>query len=136
MSRAEAATKAAIQVKAKLSEMYKIRNLGPARQCLAIEIHRDDTGMSLGQTAYIAAILRPFSMQNTHGDSTPMDPNVLLDLAEDWGENELDDITDYQAVVGLFMYAALATQPDISYTVTTLSRYNSRPFTSHMTAAK
>jgi hypothetical protein len=34
------------------------------------------------------------------------------------------------------MYAALATQPDISYAVAALSRYNSRPFTSHMTAAK
>jgi hypothetical protein len=34
------------------------------------------------------------------------------------------------------MYAALATRPDISYPVAALSRYNSRPFTSHMTAAK
>jgi len=34
------------------------------------------------------------------------------------------------------MYAALATRPDISYAVAALSRYNSRPFTSHMTAAK
>ena len=29
----------------------------------------------------------------------PMDPNVKLDLAEDWGEKELEDIRDYQAVV-------------------------------------
>jgi hypothetical protein len=34
------------------------------------------------------------------------------------------------------MYAALATGPDISYAVAALSRYNLRPFTSHMTAAK
>jgi len=34
------------------------------------------------------------------------------------------------------MYAALATRPDISYVVAALSCYNSRPFTSHMTAAK
>jgi len=65
-----------------------------------------------------------------------MDPNIKLDLAEDRGEKELEDITDYQAVVGSLMYAALATRPDISYAVAALSRYNSRPFTSHMTAAK
>jgi hypothetical protein len=51
-------------------------------------------------------------------------------------ELEHEDITDYQAVVGSLMYTALATQPDISYAVAALSRYNSRPFTSHMTDAK
>jgi hypothetical protein len=65
----------------------------------------------------------------------PIDPNVKLDLAEDWGEKELEDITDYQAVMGSLMYAALATRPDISYAVTALSRYNSRPFNSHMMAS-
>jgi len=34
------------------------------------------------------------------------------------------------------MYSALATRPDISYAVAALSSYNSRPFTSHVTAAK
>jgi hypothetical protein len=67
-----------------------------------------------------------------------MDPNLQLDLAKDWGEKELDqeDITDYQAVVGSLMYAALATCLDISYVVAALSRYNSRSFTSHMSAAE
>jgi len=65
-----------------------------------------------------------------------MDPNERLDLAEDRGEKELEDIIDYQAVVESLMYAALATRPDILYAVAALSRYNSRPFTSHMTAAK
>jgi len=34
------------------------------------------------------------------------------------------------------MYTALATRPDISFAVAALSRYNLRPFTSHMTTAK
>jgi hypothetical protein len=136
MSYPEAAAKVAIEVKAKLSQKYKITNLGPARQFLGIEIHRDGTGVSLSQKAYITTILRRFDMEHTHDISTPMDPNVKLDLAEDRGEKELEDITDYQAVVGSLMYAALATRPDISYAVAALSRYNSRPFTSHMTAAK
>jgi len=138
MSYPEAATKAANEVKAKLSEKYRITNLGPARQFLGIEIYRDanGTGISGGQKAYITRILKRFSMEQSHGVSTPMVPNIKLDLAEDRGEKELEDITDYQAVVGSLMYAALATWPDISYAVAALSRYNSRPFTSHMTAAK
>jgi hypothetical protein len=138
MSYPEAATKAAIEVKAKLSEKYKILNLSPACHFLGIEIYRDEigTGISLGQKAYITTILKRFGMEHSHSVLTPMDPNVKLDLAEDRGEKELENITDYQAVVGSLMYTALATQPDISYAVAALSRYNSRPFTSHMTAAK
>ena len=58
MSYPEAATKATIEVKAKLSEKYKITNLGPACQFLGIEIHCEDNGIRL-------------------------DPNIKLDLAED-----------------------------------------------------
>jgi len=138
MSYPEAGAKAAIEVKAKLSEKYNITNLWPARQFLGIEIYcnKIGTGISLGQKAYITTILRQFSMEHSHGVSMPMDPNVELDLAKDRGEKELKDITDYQAVMGSGMYAALATRPDISYVVTTLSGYNSQPFTSHMSAAK
>jgi len=34
------------------------------------------------------------------------------------------------------MNIALATRPDILFAVAALSRYNSKPFTSHLTAAK
>jgi len=64
-------------------------NLGPACQFLGIEIHCEDNGISL-------------------------DPNIKLDLAEDRGEKELEDIRDYEVVVGSLMNAAHATRPDIS----------------------
>ena len=64
-----------------------------------------------------------------------MDPNIKLDLAEDRGEKVLEDIPEYQAVVGSLIYTALETWPDISYVVAAVSHYNSRPFTSHITAA-
>jgi len=67
----------------------------PARQFLGIKIHHEDTGISLGQKAYITTNLRRFGMEHTHGVSTPMDPNVKLDLAEDREEKELEDIRDY-----------------------------------------
>jgi hypothetical protein len=75
-------------------------------------------------------------MQNAHGASTQMDPNVKLDLAEDRGEKEQKDMQGYQAIVGSLRYAVLATRPDISFAVGALCRYSSRPFTSHLTAAK
>ena len=132
------ASKSAIEVKAKLSEKYKITNLGPARLFLGIEIHRDDHGISLGQKAFITTILKRFHMQDAHGVTTPMDPNAKLDLANDRGEKELDkeSVKHNQAIVGFLMYVAFAMRPDISDAVAVLCRYNSRPFTSHITAAK
>jgi hypothetical protein len=100
MSYLEAAAKAAMEVKAKLSEKYMIINLGPARQLLGIEIHRDGTGVSSGQKAYTITFLRLFSIEHAHDVSTSMDPNVKLHLAKDRGEKELGHITDYQPVVG------------------------------------
>jgi len=138
MSYPQAAAKAAIEVKAKLSEKYHIMNVSLAHQFLGIEIYHDENGagISLGQAAYITTILKRFSMEHRHGVLTPTDPNIKFDSAENRGEKELEDLTDYEAVVGSLMYAALATRPDISYAVATLSRYDSRPFTGHMTAAK
>jgi len=113
-------------------------NLGPLRQFLRIEIYRDEngTGISLSQKGYITTILQRYGMEHSHVVSTPMDPNIKLDSAENRREKELEDITNYQAVVGSQMYAALATRPDISYAVAAVSWYNLVPFTSHMTAAK
>jgi hypothetical protein len=117
-------TKAATDVKPRLPEKYKITNLGKARQFIGIEMHREEnqtgTGISLGQKAFISAILKRFNMQNAHNVSTPIDPDVKLDLAEDRGENELQDIKGYQAIVGSLMYAAVATRPNISFAVAAL----------------
>ena len=64
-----------------------------------------------------------------------MNTSVRLDLAEELGEREVDP-KEYQAVVGSLMYIALATRPDIAFTVSALSRYNSQPCTRHLTATK
>jgi len=91
----EATAKAAIEVTAKLSEKYKIKNLGPAQQYLGIKIHCNGIGVSMEPKAYITTILRQYGMAQTQDVSTPMDSNVKLDLAEAWGEMELEDVTDY-----------------------------------------
>ena len=73
-------------------------------------------------------------MEEAHEVRSPMDPNVQLDntKCEDCkAENAL-----YLSIVGSLMFVALATRPDISYCVTSLSRYNKDPLQMHLTAAK
>jgi len=131
-------TKAVIEVKARLSEKYKITNLGLACQIFTIAIHpmENCTGMSLGKKAFITTILKQLNMLNAHNISTPMDSNVKLDLGKDRGEKQLKDIKGYNAIVGALMYAAIATRPDFSFAVAALCRYNFCPFTSLLTGAK
>jgi len=92
-ARTDSATRAVIEVKVKLSEKYKITNLGSARQFLSIEIHCDEngTGISLDQKAFITTILQLFDLQDAHGVATVMDPNVKLDFADDRREKKVDE---------------------------------------------
>jgi hypothetical protein len=100
----------------------------------AILHHNGEHGISFGQKAFITTILKRCHMQNAYEVSTPMVPNIELDIADDRGEkeHEKESVKHYHVIVGSLMYAAFATRPDISYA---LCRYNSRPFTSHMIAA-
>uniref|UniRef100_A0A3Q7H862 Reverse transcriptase Ty1/copia-type domain-containing protein n=1 Tax=Solanum lycopersicum TaxID=4081 RepID=A0A3Q7H862_SOLLC len=72
--------------------------------------------------------------------STPIEPNVRLtsleyDLANCHTADEvLQDITDYQRVVGKLLYATI-TRPDISYTVQNLSQFMQSPKKTHWEAA-
>jgi hypothetical protein len=64
-------------------------------------------------------------MRKTYDAATPLDELVKLDLVKEAaGEKEIEP-KDYQAIVSLFMYVALATRPNISFAVAALSRYNS-----------
>ena len=73
-------------------------------------------------------------MENAHNTLTPLDNKVQLDLTEP-DEGEVNP-REYQAIVSSLMYIALATTPNISFAVAALSRYNSKPYTTHLTAAK
>ena len=132
------AAKEADEIKMALAATYKITNLGTAHQFLGIEIHyKTDGSICLGQRVFIDTILKRFHMEAAHGAATPLDNKVKLDLAEEEGEREGEvDPKLYQAIVGSLKYIALATRPDISFAVAALSRYDSRPFARHLTAAQ
>ena len=72
--------------------LYKITNLGAAKQFLGIQITNDDdaSGISLGQKAFISTILKRYGMEEAYGAATPMNASVRLDLAEELGEREVD----------------------------------------------
>ena len=128
-------SEAAEDLKTALKKEYKMTDLGKAKQFLGLEIARQDSGaITLGQAKYIQTIVKRFGMEDANPAPTPLHDKATLET-EPQGEREVD-AGHYQSIVGSLSYAATATRPDIAFAVSALSRYSSRPFTSHLTAAK
>jgi hypothetical protein len=132
---ADTASEKAMGVKEALMQQYKMSNLGPAKKFLGLEINRHPDGtITLGQQAYIEAVIRRFGMEDANTADTPLYHKTRLDsIPED--EPEVDPEL-YRSIVGSLGYAVQGTRPDLAYAVAALSRYSSKPYTTHMTAAK
>ena len=102
-----------------LSQRYKMTDVGVARRFLGIEINCTSQCISLGQTGYIDSNLRCFGLEEAHDAKSPMDLDVCLDNIT--CEDKQVDKNLYLSIVGSLMYVALATRPDISFGITTLS---------------
>ena len=78
-------------------------------------------------------------MENCSPKSTPLPPGLLL-TAEDCPNTpeEADEMKDipYREALGSFMWLQVATQPDITYSVTLLSQFAHNPGKSHWNAIK
>lgn len=66
--------------------------------------------------------------------STPLEPGAKLLKGNP--EDQTNDISLYQSLIGSLMYACVAARPDLAHTVTLLSQFSSCPNDSHLTAAK
>jgi len=132
---ADSSSERAIDVRNALMREYKMSNLRPAKQFLGLEITRfPDGSIILSQQTYIDSILRRFHMEDANSAPTPLHHKTRLDI--DISTDREADSTMYQAIVGSLIYAATSTWPDIANAVAALSRYNTKLYTTHMTAAK
>jgi hypothetical protein len=111
-----------------------MKDCGLASLYLGIEItHLPGGAIKLSQTHYINRILERFGLQDCNGVKLPMKRDI-----QDSDDLILspDEITEYQAIVGALNWASITTRPDISYTVSRLSRFLSKPNQKHIDAAK
>jgi len=129
------ASEAAEDLKTALKKEYKMTDLGKAKQFLGLEIaHQNSSAITLGQAKYIQTIVKRFGMEDVNPTPTPLHDKITLET-EPQGETEVD-AGHYQSIVGSLSYAATVTRPYLPFAVSALSRYSSRPFRSHLTAAK
>jgi transposase InsO family protein len=130
-----------LKFKKALNEMYEMTDNGPITSFLGMEIERNRKlkNLNLTQKRYVADALTKFNMNDCNPVSTPMDSNSTIskdDSPKTQSDHDFMKDKPYRSIIGVLLYAAISTRPDIQYAVSYLSRYLACPGPAHWKAAK
>jgi hypothetical protein len=123
--------------KAAISARFKMRDMGPAKHFLGMEISRDRSNrtITLSSRSHIDELLERFGMADCKSAATPLpSKSALVECTKE--DDRLPDSVPYRAVVGSLLYVATWTRPDIAFAVSQIARFQSCPSVDHWQAAK
>ena len=127
------------QIETELQKHFQVKSLGKPSIIIGVKIHQGNNLVEISQTHYIETLLKKYGLQDANPVSTPMDPNIKLDdpegISEEQGGVEMAT-HGYANLIGSLMYLAIATRPDIAYTINKLAQFTSAPKPKHWTAVK
>ncbi|GKV35008.1 hypothetical protein SLEP1_g43330 [Rubroshorea leprosula] len=119
------------QVKAFLFSQFRLKDLGPLKYFLGIEVASSPQGLYLSQRKYTIELLNDAGLLGSRTADTPMEQNLKL-LPSDG--SPLIDGSMYRRLIGRLIYLTI-TRLDISFTVNTLSQFLQSPQKCHLDAA-
>ncbi|WOH11771.1 hypothetical protein DCAR_0831263 [Daucus carota subsp. sativus] len=121
------------QIKAYLATQFQIKDLGPLKYFLGIEVARSSQGIYMHQRKYTLDILKDTGLDRAKPSKIPMEQNHTL---QDNHSAQLgdSDASSYRRLVGRLIYLTV-TRPDISYSVQVLSQFLASPRQDHLLAA-
>ncbi|XP_021986404.1 secreted RxLR effector protein 161-like [Helianthus annuus] len=114
-----------------LDKRFSIKDLGPLKYFLGIEVAKTNEGMVLSQRKYTLDILEDVGVPGCRPSSFPMEQNLKLDMCD---KEPRVDANQYRRLTGRLLYFQ-ATRPDIAYAVNILSQFVNDPRQTHMEAA-
>src|SRR5258708_32043794 len=122
-----------------LKSEFKVTDLGDLYWLLGIRIEYRDHDIALSQSAYIDTILKHFGLYDCNPVTYPLDKNHQIDKATTTNADNTHsevNIKLYQQMVGSLMYTVIGTRPDITFMVTHLSQFLTKPTKNHFGAIK
>uniref|UniRef100_A0A2N9EH16 Integrase catalytic domain-containing protein n=1 Tax=Fagus sylvatica TaxID=28930 RepID=A0A2N9EH16_FAGSY len=128
-------------LKKELFKSFDMKDLGPARQILGMQILRDRKAKKLwlSQEKYVERVLERFNMKHAKLVSTPLGGHFKLSKKSCPSSNkEKENMTSipYSSAVESLMYAMVCTRPDIAHAVGVVSRFMVNPSKEHWEAVK
>lgn len=120
------------EFKMSMKNNFDMTDLGKMKYFLGIEVYQSNKGIFICQQKYAREILQRFSMQDSKEVGNPIVPGTKLSKDE---EGEIVDATNYKRIVGSLMYLA-TTRPDLSFSISVISRFMEKPTEKHLVAAK
>nr|KYP71079.1 hypothetical protein KK1_010322 [Cajanus cajan] len=118
-------------VKNHLHAKFHIKDLGPLKYFLGLEVARSKTGLILNQRKYCLELLSESGMLDCKPSSTPADPCVKLHANQG---TLISDPSPFRRLIGRLLYLT-NTRPDIGFAVQQLSQFVSCPREPHMQQA-
>ena len=114
-------------LKVELAKQFEMKDLGPLRYFLSIEVAYSLRGYPLSQSKYVADILERARLTNNKTVDTPIEVNAKY---SSFDGVSLSDPTLYRAIVGSLVYLT-NTRLNIAFVVHVVSQFVSSPTTVH-----
>lgn len=129
------------QLKHELSLHFEIKDLGPAKRILGMEINKDRVpgALWLSQEGYLSRVLETYNMAEAKHAVTLLSAHFKLSAATE--QNLIEDekfmkSVPYSNAVGSIMYVMIGTRPDLAYLVGIVSLFMSKPIREHWQGVK
>jgi len=113
---------------------FEFRDEGELSAFLGIKIEQTKPNeFYLSQPGLISKVLKATGMEDCNPNTTPA---TLEQMGPDVDGKRMEESWEYPSIIGMLMYLANNTRPDIAYAVHACARYSHNPKQSHATAIK
>ena len=115
-----------------MNKMFEMSMVGELTYFLGLQVKQTDSRIYINQAKYARNLVKGFRHEKAAHARTPMAANAKLNNDP---SDECVDVTLYRSMIGCLLYLT-ASRPNIAFSVSVCSRFQSNPKVSHLNAVK